>query len=145
MRRKEVEVMTAKEYLSRAKNIKIRISTMSEQLEYLKAAALYTSPPIGDAPKPHIRNIRKNEDAYIRVIEKENEIKAAQEKLLEIAAAIDSVKDPILQAIVCKRYLCGKAWYDISCELNFSISRIYELHRDALAEIDGFLKHGAKT
>jgi len=137
--------MTAKEYLLQAESLKIRIGTMSEQLEYLRSAALYAPPLTSNMPKPSTRNVHKAEDAYVRVMEKEAQIEAAQNKLVEIVSAIDLVAEPTLQAVLSKRYLCKKIWSEISRELNFSIPRLYELHRDALAEIDAFLKQHSET
>lgn len=137
--------MTAKEYLSQVKILRVRMVTLSEQLDYLKSAALYPSLPMSTIPKGPTRNIHKHEDACIRIMEKERQIEAVQNELLEISRAIESIGDTTVQAVVSKRYLSGKAWRDISCELSFSVPRLYELHREGLEEIEVYLKDHSKT
>jgi hypothetical protein len=61
--------MTAKEYLSQIKRIQTRLSAMADQLECLKSSAEYISPQFSDMPRPATRNVHKNEDAILRVIE----------------------------------------------------------------------------
>jgi hypothetical protein len=90
--------ISAKEYLSQANSLQIRIGTLTEQLEYLRSAAVYSSPQWSDMPRPATRNVHKNEDAYIRVMDKEQQIRIAQNKLLEIVATIDSVNELTLLA-----------------------------------------------
>lgn len=131
--------MIAKDYLSQARSIQILIEAMSEQLAFLKETAKYITPCLSSMPKLSC-SINKTEDSYIRVIEKEEQIKALYRKLDEINKTICSVIDPVRQAILIKRYLSNKSWNAISEETTYSKPRIYELHRDALAEIDEMLK-----
>lgn len=136
--------MTAKEYLLQAKSLKIRIGTMHEQLEYLRSAALYDPPQYSNMPRSSTRNIHKNEDAIIRVMDKEEQIKATQAKLGEVVATIDRIENPVHQAILVKRYISEKLWSEISAEIYISVTRLYELHRDALAEVEAILKERSK-
>lgn len=131
--------MTAKEYLSQARRIRTRLEAMSEQLVFLKAAAEYTSPCISDMPKGP-RNIHRTEDAYIRVMEKEEQIKAAQETINEIVVVIGMVTDPTQEALLSKRYLTNKTWCEIIHELHYGHTRIHEIHNAALAVVEGILK-----
>jgi hypothetical protein len=100
--------MTAKEYLIQAKSLKIRVETMREQLEFLRSAAEYSPPNYSDMPKSKTPNVRKNEESIIRLIEKTEQIETAEKMLSEIIATIDSISDPIKQAIIVKRYLFSK-------------------------------------
>ena len=135
--------MTAKQYLSQTRDIKIRLDAMKEQAEFLRSVAQYSGVQYSDMPKAP-RNIKSNEDAYIRLLEKEERIKELERKLTEIESNVSKVNDAVLQSILSKRYLSGKQWSDIASELHISTSRIYELHRVALVEMEGLLKKHSK-
>lgn len=132
--------MTAKEYLSQIKRIQTRLAAMSEQLVCLKANAEYISPQWSDMPKPATRNIHKNEEAIIRVMEWEEKMNEQYNRLADINATINAVADPLSQSILVKRYVMGKIWSDISKELFLGKDRLYQLHRIALAEIETLIK-----
>ena len=126
--------MTAKEYLSQARSIKTRLETMAEQLAYLRSAAEYVPPRLSEAPDSS-PNPHKHEAAMIRVMEMEERILATREKLIEVSEVISGVSDPTQQAILAKRYLRSKSWSEISGEVNYSLARVYEIHRDALESV----------
>jgi DNA-directed RNA polymerase specialized sigma subunit len=128
--------LSAKDYLSQAWEIKIRLEAMAEQLEFLKAAAVYVSPQFSDRPKTASRNIHETEDAVIRILEFQERMDKQYVKLNEINEMINSVSRPAAQAILVKRYLGGNTWNEISKSLHISRSRIFELHSAALAEIE---------
>jgi len=111
---------------------------MAEQLAFLKSAAEYAAPCLNDAPRCP-RNHNKNEDAILRVLEMEERMAAAQEKLNKVSEVIDKVSEPTQQAILVKRYLSKKTWADISSEVYYSIPRVYEMHRDALNTVQSVL------
>ena len=136
--------MTAKEYLSQARSIRIRFETMAEQLAVLKSAAEYISPRLSEAPASS-RNPHKNEDAMIRVVEMEERIAAAREKLIEVSEVINKVADPTQQAILVKRYLRNKTWAEISDEVHYSLARVYEIHRDALRSVEAVGEWHSRT
>ncbi len=135
--------MTAKEYLSQARSIKILIDAMSEQLAFLKETAKYISPCLSDMPKTPC-SIHKIEDACIRVMEKEEQIKEQYNKLDEINTAIYAVSDPIQRAILVKRYLSNKTWAEIAQETFISLRHVQRIHNTALGEITKLLKLGMK-
>jgi hypothetical protein len=128
--------MTAKEYLSQAARITAKLKAMSEQLEYLKAAAEYISPQWSDMPRPATRNVHKSEDAILRVMDFEDRMHDLFGLLEEITSVINSVSDTTAQAILTKRYLAANTWEQISRELYISRSHVFELHNAALAEIE---------
>ena len=128
--------MTAKEYLSQAWAIKNRLEAMVEQLAFLKSTAMYTTTQFSDMPRPCTQNIRKNEDAIIRVLNYEERIQKQYAKLDEINATINGLSDSTAQAILSKRYLGHNTWDEIASALYISRSRVFELHNAALAEIE---------
>jgi DNA-directed RNA polymerase specialized sigma24 family protein len=132
--------MTAREYLSEAKRIKIRIEAMSEQLAFLRSTAEHIAPQLSDMPKPPI-NIHKGEDAIIRVLAFEERLKIQFTKLDEITATINEVTEPTLQVVLTKRYIGGKTWAEIARETYICERHIRRLHKQALDEVDILLKH----
>lgn len=128
--------MTAFQYLQQARCIPIQLNAMAEQLERLRSAAEYIAPRLSDMPKSATRNVRAGEDAIIRVMDFEERMKAQYEKLAEINETISAVADPILQALLVKRYVSGKSWALISSELSYSVAQVYRLHSAALEEVE---------
>jgi DNA-directed RNA polymerase specialized sigma subunit len=128
--------MTAKKYLSQAARITAKLKVMAEQLEYLKSASECIPAQMSDMPRPATRNIHKNEDAIVRVMDFEIRMRDLFSQLEEITAAINGVSDTSAQAVLTKRYLIGNTWETISRELYVSRSRVFELHNAALAEIE---------
>ena len=133
--------MTAKEYLSQAPRISIRLKAMAEQLEHLKSVAEYLGVQYSDMPKSP-RNLCKNEDAVIRVLEMEGRMNIEFAHLAEINDTIEEMTDPQQQAILVKRYISEKPWETIASELNISVRHVQRLHNDALDEVAQTLKVG---
>ena len=132
--------MTAKEYLSQAWSIRIRLEAMAEQLEFLKSTAQYIVPQYSDMPKPATPNIHKNEDAIIRVITYKERMEKQFAKLDEINETINSVSNPTSQAILVKRYIGRNTWDEITSAVYVSRSHAFELHNAALAEIEKLIQ-----
>jgi len=114
-------------------------------MEFLKSAAEYASTQYSDMPRPSTRNIHKNENAIIRMLEMEERMTTAQDKINEVTAVIDKVTEPTQQAILVKRYLSNKTWVEISSELHYSIPHIYEVHRYALEVVQVILNDHSKS
>ncbi len=128
--------MTAKEYLSQTRGIKLRLETMREQLEFLRSAAVCVTSSFDRTGSQVTRNIRRNEDAVIRVMEFEEKMQSVQMQLAEITAVINSVSDPAARAILTKRYIGGKTWDRIGREVFLCERQARRIHDNALAEID---------
>ena len=128
--------MTAKQYLSQIRQIKLRLSTMATQLECLRSAAECITTTHSNMPHSTTRNIRKNEDAIMRVLEWEEKMQSEVDRLAEINAAIASVSNPTLQTLLVQRYVCGHTWEKIAGELNYGLSQTKRLHFAALSEVE---------
>ena len=135
--------MTALQYLQQARSIPIRLNAMAEQLERLKSAAEYVAPQLSDMPKSATRNVRANEDAIIRLMDYEERMKAQYGRLAEINEMINAVADPILHALLVKRYISGKPWAVISSELYYSEAQVYRLHSAALEEVERLIANAS--
>ncbi|MCL1964925.1 MAG: hypothetical protein FWF69_07675 [Firmicutes bacterium] len=134
--------MTAKQYLSQIRSLKIRIAAMAEQIEFLRAAAECVTTTYSDMPRPATRNIHKNEDAIIRVLDMEERMRGAFNRLTEINEAIESLSDPTLHSLLVKRYVRGERWEQIAADLFVSIRQVHRLHQAALDKIEADLKVG---
>jgi DNA-directed RNA polymerase specialized sigma subunit len=134
--------MTAKEYLSQAWQLKMRIESMTEMLAFLQSAAKYSSPQFSDMPKPPQRNIHKTEDAIIRVMDFEEKIQTERDKLSGVMAIITNIGDATAQAIVVKRYIDRKTWNDIADETYASLRQVHRIHQTVLDEMTAKLKDG---
>jgi len=132
--------MTGREYLEQARQITARLKIMAEQLDCLKAAAEYAAPQCSHMPKPTNRNIHRLENAVVRVMEYEERMNAEFDRLAEINTRINELPDTTHQALLVKRYICEKSWFEISSELHISVSRLYVLHRQALDKIGRLLE-----
>ena len=131
-----VRRVTALQYLQQARSIPIRLNAMAEQLERLRSAAEYVAPRLSDMPKSSTRNIHANENAIILLMDYEERMKAQYDKLAKINETINAIDDPILHALLVKRYISGKPWADIAIELYYSEAQVYRLHASALEEVE---------
>ena len=135
------EIMTAKEYLSGAWQIKLRIENMTEIAEFMRSVAESTSANISHTPKPATRNIHKTEDAIIKLIDFEQRIEVEREKLNEVLSVIDNIKDPIAQKVTVKRYIERKSWNAIASEIFASEKTVRNIHATMLREVEKVIKN----
>ena len=136
--------MTAKQYLSQIRYIKLRIGSLTSQMECFRSIAEYSSPQWSDMPKPATRNIHKNEDAIIRVLEWEGKIKKETDRLAKVNTTIAQVADPILQSLLVKRYVENHTWETIARDLSYSLPQTYRLHGTALIAIERMIANESK-
>ena len=128
--------MTAKQYLSQIRHIQLRLSAMATQLECLRSAAECITTTHSDMPCSDTRNIHKNEDAILRVLEWEKKMQSEVDRLAEINTTIASVSSPTLQSLLVKRYVRGETWEKIAGDLRYCLSQIKRLHCTALVEVE---------
>lgn len=137
--------MTSKEYLSQARFLDASIRTKVEQIESLNDLATSCTAVISDMPRNPNRGGSKMEEAVIKIIDLQEEIKrdmmALVELKREIMEVIKSVSSLEYQTILEKRYLCFISWERIAVELGYSIQHTYRLHDAALKEVDEILSH----
>ena len=128
--------MTAKEYLSQIHSCKMRLKSICWQIESLEAALGCQSPTYNDMPKHTTRNVHRMEDLIAEKLDLEQRMKAIEVKLAEIYTTIREIPNPVHSAILSGRYIIEKEWHDICREIHISESRIFQIHRDALAELE---------
>lgn len=136
--------MTAKEYLSQARFLDIRIKSKIQQIESLNDLATSCTAVISDMPRNPNRGSTKMADAVMKIIDLQEEIKKDMNELVElkreIMGVIKSVSDIEYQTLLEKRYLCFLSWEKIAVELGYSIQHTYRMHDAALKEIGDISK-----
>lgn len=140
--------MTAKEYLSQAKFLDIRINSKLEQIESLNQLATKASSILTGMPHSPRKSNSTVADAVTKIVDLQNEINHDMESLVElkqdITKAIKRISDVEYQTLLEKRYLCFLSWEQIAVDLNYSIQHTFRIHDKALKEIDVILKDESK-
>jgi DNA-directed RNA polymerase specialized sigma subunit len=128
--------MTAKEYLGQIQSTIIDIKSMTRQVQSLEDALTGASPQLSATPGAAKANIHRMEKMIVAKVDLERKIEAQSAKLAEIINAINSLPRTVHSAILTSRYVSRMDWRDIANEMRLSVSHLYQLHRDALKEIE---------
>ena len=136
--------MTAKEYLSQARTLDMRIKSKLQQIESLNELATSCTITYSDMPRNPNHGGSKVERAVLKIIELQESLKKDVEDLVElkeqIMATIQSVADGELQTLLEKRYLCFLSWEKIAVEMHYSIQHIYRMHDTALSCVSTIMR-----
>lgn len=128
--------MTAKEYLSQAYKLDLRITGKLAQLDSLRALTQKVTVSYDRQPVSHTRNVSSLEDTILRLVEVENEINASIDALvnlkMEIATSIAGVENTDYQILLEQRYICFHTWEAIASALQCTVRWVHELHKRAL-------------
>ena len=137
--------MTAKEYLSQARTLDMRIKSKLQQIESLNELAVSCTVVYSDMPRNPNRGESKVEKAVLKILEVEESLKQDVNELVElkkdIMATIRAVSDVELQTLLEKRYLCFISWEKIAVEMHYSIQHIYRMHDQALSAVEDIRNH----
>jgi DNA-directed RNA polymerase specialized sigma subunit len=128
--------MKAKQYLSQFQAINLKLRNMTRQVQSLEDALENANPVINAMPRPATLNIHRMEDLIAAKIDLEKQIENETVKLAEITRTVNLLQSDHHIAILTNRYFCRMEWSDIACELYVSVGRVYQLHREALLEIE---------
>jgi DNA-directed RNA polymerase specialized sigma subunit len=123
----------------------MRLETLSEQVAYLKSAAEYCGINYDDISRSATRNVHKNEDAIIRLIDWQDRLNEQFAKLDEINCTLNCLTDPLHYIVIVKHYFNGKNWREIAHELNYSERTIHYIHNKALSELEKTLQTFAEN
>lgn len=130
--------MTAKEYLSKGRELYFKIKNHELIIENLKRLEQsIPTPQFDQEVVDHTRSFKAPFEKWIIMrIDWENTVKKEKEKLVkiqkEVAEVIMRIDDISYQSILMLRYVEFKNWTDIATELSFSNSYVYKLHGKAL-------------
>ena len=136
--------MTAREHLSQAKHLDMRINAKIQQADTLKAMALSVTSVLTDMPHNPNKGNSKVASAVDKLIDLQREINAEIDKLVdlkaEIVAALAKLDKEEYQLLLEKRYLCFNTWDQIASEMGYSLHYLFKLHRRALKDYGAVLK-----
>jgi hypothetical protein len=130
--------MTAKEFLSQAWRIDMRINSKLEQVRSLRELATKATSTISDMPRPATRNFHHMEDVLAKIIDLESDINADIERLVDtkrtIAEALARLQLTEYRTLLELRYICCKTWEEIAAEMYYSVRHTHRVHGEALRE-----------
>lgn len=140
--------MTAKEYLSQAQRLDMRINSQIEQMESLKGLASKCTSALREDSRQVSSKTSRLEDIVIKVITLQEALQADVLTLIELKREIiDKIKqvpDVEQRILLEKRYLCFTSWERITVDLGYSIQHTYRLHGQALKIFSEILKDESK-
>ena len=135
--------MTAKEYLSQAYKLDLRITGKLAQLDSLRALTQKVTVSYDRQLVSHTRNVSSLEDTILHLVEVENEINASIDALvnlkMEIAMSIAGVENADYQILLEQRYICFHSWEEIASALQCTVRWAHELHKRALQSFQRLL------
>ena len=128
--------MTAKEYLSQARTLDMRIKSKLQQIESLNDLATSCTTVYSDMPRNPNRGGSKVERAVLKIIEVEDSLKRDVEDLVELKKEIMQT----IQTLLEKRYLCFLSWEKIAVDMHYSIQHIFRMHDQALSKVSAIMR-----
>ena len=135
--------MTAKEYLSQARYLNMRITSKIQQVADLDALATKATATLTGMPRNPSRFESRMAEAVVKIIDLQNEINRDIDKLVdlkrEIIAVIKRIDNPEYQTLLELRYLCFHSWEEVAVEMKYDLRYLHKLHRKALEQCFPFI------
>lgn len=135
--------MKAKDFMSQARYLDLRINSKIQQIDDLNDLATKVTSTISDMPKSPSADTSRTETTIVKILDLEREINAELEQLVdlkrEIGAVIGKVSRPEYTVILQKRYLEMERWEDIAADMFYEVRYVQKLHGRALAEVQALL------
>ena len=136
--------MTAKEFLSQAWRIDMRINSKLEQVRSLRELATKATSTISDMPRAATPNVHRMEDVIVKIMDFESDINADIERLVDtkrkIAEALARMTVTEYRTLLELRYICCKTWEEIAAEMYYSVRNVHIVHGAALREMTAVLE-----
>lgn len=131
--------MTAKEYLSQAYRLDLRINSKIEQVASLNDLARKATSVITGMPHSPNKGKSAMADTIDKIVDLQNEINADIDRLVDLKAemvnVIKAVGNKEYQTLLEKRYLCFMTWESIAVDMGYSIQHLYRLRDKAYQEV----------
>jgi len=128
--------MAAKEYLSQAYRLDLRINSKIEQISSLSGLATKCTSVISDMPGNPNRATSAMADAVDKIIDLQSEINHDIDTLVnlkqEIVSVIKGIENLEYQTLLEKRYLCFLSWEKIAVAMGYDLRYLHKLHNRAL-------------
>lgn len=137
--------MTAKEYLNQAKTLDQRINVKLDRVSRLRAMTQKITASLDGEQVSRTRNVTSLEDAIIRLMEEEESLNAAIDRLVdlkrEVSGVLKQIDDTDCQLLLELRYLCYRSWEDIAEVMHMHIRTVYKVHGRALLKVEAILQN----
>ena len=137
--------MTAKEYLNQAKTLDQRINVKLDRVSRLRAMTQKITASLGGEQVSRTRNVTSLEDAIIRLMEEEESLNAAIDRLVdlkrEVSGVLKQIDDTDCQLLLELRYLCYRSWEEIAEVMHMHIRTVYKVHGRALLKVEAILQN----
>lgn len=131
--------MTAKEYLSRAYYLDMRIRSKAMQIAELETLATKVNAALSPIKVQTSKDNHKMESTVIKMTEYQEELNNDMKKLIQVKREtkeiIDTVANDEYRVLLELRYLSSMRWEEIAVEMNYSIDHVFRLHRRALKAV----------
>ncbi len=132
--------MTAKEYLGQAYGLERKIISKLRQIKILRDNVQNITAVFNDIRVQTSQDSSRMEDRLLKIYDREKEIGAEVDRLLDLRAeiqnVIDAVPDPECSSLLELRYLCFYDWKDIADMMGYSENYVYKMHRKALEMVE---------
>ena len=138
--------MTAKEFLSQARYLDMRINSKVEQIDSLNDLATKCTSTLTGMPHNPSPSTSLMADAVCKIVDLQEELGRDVQELVDlkrrISNIIKAVSNTEQQTLLEKRYLCFQTWEKIAVDMNFSMQYAFRIHDKALEKIEEFLQSG---
>lgn len=140
--------MTAKEYLSSARNLADEIRAKKRRLEVYRSLCGNASPKLSDMPRSASPNLQSMESSVVRVLDLEAEIVRNEARLEALKKELRTVIGRTVvddEVVRCRqtsqanfrlvlelRYVDCLSWSDIAFQMGYSERHVKRLHGDVL-------------
>lgn len=119
--------------LTLVRDLKARIVLAEKRLNSFRMVASNLVPIRDDMPKGSSVKSRV-EEAALRIIQAESELKCLQEEFVQakehlVNRILDEIDDPTLQTLLLLRFVQLKTWTQVSRQMNFDRRWIYRLYQ----------------
>lgn len=128
--------MTAKEFLSQARGMKVRIEALEERRARYRDLATRRTAHYHSEPGGGTRRVSSVEEYALKIVDLDAELAARIEQyvdtLRKIEAVIDAVDDQRCRDLLKFRYLNGWSWNKVARRMDYSVDHVWHLHDRAL-------------
>ena len=132
--------MKAKELFKDIPMLERQIAAKKERVIALKHMAENCSPNLSGMPHNPSKSVSPMADCLCKAIDLEQEIRSdiirLEEKKVNLINLISTLSNTDFQIILLKRYFEHCSWNEISMTTHLSESRLFNLHRQAMAALD---------
>ena len=137
--------MTAKEYLNQAKTLDQRINVKLDRVSRLRAMTQKITASLDGEQVSRTRNVTSLEDTIIRLMEEEESLNAAIDRMVdlkrEVSGVLKQIDDTDCQLLLELRYLCYRSWEEIAEVMHMHIRTVYKVHGRALLKVEAILQN----